>query len=190
MYQQVIVSGNTDVSIVQSSVVKSVLGTYSVLYRTTDNAGNVSSLYRTVVVQDLSAPVISLNTTTPNIHTVDASLTQYSDSGIDIVDNYDSSEQATIFKTGSVNSSVLGTYSLTYYAEDRAGNISNTVYRNVIVNDTTAPVIEVLGNNPYPLGSSQDAYVDQGVTVYDIGDPSVVVNIYRCKPCSIWYIYC
>ena len=163
-----IVSGNTDVSIVENSVVKSVLGTYSVLYRTTDNAGNNSSLYRTVVVQDLTAPVVSLNTTTPSIHTVNVSLTEYSDSGIDIVDNYDSSEEATTYKTGSINSSLLGTYTLTYYVEDRAGNISNTVYRTVVVNDTTKPEITLIGDNTVTIEYKQ-VYEDSGASVFDFG---------------------
>ncbi|EGV52461.1 immunoglobulin-like domain-containing protein [endosymbiont of Riftia pachyptila] len=50
--------------------------------------------------------------------------------------------------SGSVNASVLGSYTLTYNVSDAAGNAATAVTRAVNVVDQTAPVITLLGSDP------------------------------------------
>ena len=95
--------------------------------------------------------------------------------GIIITDNRDSSEQVDISYNNTVNRSISGTYTVSYFVTDRVGNVSNTLYRTVVVDDTTRPVITLEGSNPYTIGASQNAYSDLDATVSDIGDPNVTL---------------
>ena len=61
------------------------------------------------------------------------------DPGAIWTDNVDGSGVILVATSGSVNTSVPGTYTLTYRKIDAAGNISNTVTRIVIV--SSAPII-------------------------------------------------
>ena len=112
--------GNVSVSIVQSAsnIIKSELGTYSIMYRAVDDLNNVQESYRTVIVTDIQPPSISLNGN--NMKTIQASPSDYNDNeGVSVDDNYDSSEQISIVETDLVNNSVPGTYEVSYYAKDR-----------------------------------------------------------------------
>ena len=62
---------------------------------------------------------------------------------------------------------VVGTYWITYYATDLSGNTGN-VTRRVIVEDTTAPVITLTGDNPYTVQRGT-TYNDPGWSV-DTGE--------------------
>jgi prepilin-type N-terminal cleavage/methylation domain-containing protein len=78
---------------------------------------------------DLIPPVITMNG--------DATVTigegeTYTDSGAIATDNRDGDITSNIVATGSVNSSILGTYTITYAITDKAGNIS-TLTRTVNV---------------------------------------------------------
>jgi len=59
----------------------------------------------------------------------------------------------------------LGTYTLTYRAQDLAGNIG-TRNLTVYIEDTTAPIITLLGDNPLIIDLN-DLYVEQGATAAD-----------------------
>ncbi|MDG1364357.1 MAG: DUF5011 domain-containing protein, partial [Akkermansiaceae bacterium] len=60
----------------------------------------------------------------------------------------------TVTASGTVDTSVVGTYTITYTATDAAGNIG-TATRTVIVEDTISPVITVTtGNDTVERGSS------------------------------------
>lgn len=93
----------------------------------------------------------------------------YADSGATWIDNRDGT--GTLLATsGSVNTNVLGTYTLEYRKTDTAGNAS-TVTRTVTVADLTAPVITVLG--PSSLTRELDnQYNDSGATWVDDIDGS------------------
>ena len=73
--------------------------------------------------------------------------------------------------SGSVDTSVVGTYTITYSASDAAGNTS-TATRIVNVVDTTPPVLTVIGDNPasVELGTT---YTDAGATATDLDTVSV-----------------
>jgi hypothetical protein len=88
----------------------------------------------------------------------------YSDLGAKVTDNKDT--ERAINGTGSVDTSVPGSYTITFNAMDAAGNIANTVTRTVVVG--AAPVADgyalYLSSNGVPAGTAFNAQVN-GVTV-------------------------
>jgi hypothetical protein len=104
-------------------------GRYTLSYSATDLAGNraVPAL-RTVNVVDTQAPSIAL--LGASSQEVSAGM-PYSDPGATAADQC--SGLVTVSVTGSVNTSVPGTYVLRFSARDRAGNTSQTLTRTVTV---------------------------------------------------------
>src|SRR5210317_353798 len=135
----------------------STVGTYTLTYTATDDYNNYSTATRTVTVQDTTGPVITLaeGDSETTDYTVER-FTTYTDPGYSV----DGGETVTI--TGTVNTSVVGDYTLTYSATDDQGNTSSVV-RNVYVRDTNAPIVTILGSNPdYVERGSNTAWVDPG----------------------------
>ena len=113
-----------------------------------DISGNTTNMYRTVVVCDLDPPVITIKYFNP--HTIEASLTDWGDYGVIITDNYYDESEVTITKNIDVNVSVPHTL---YHIlqETPLDNVSSTLYRTVIIEDNTKPIITILGDNPQLL---------------------------------------
>jgi hypothetical protein len=88
----------------------------------------------------------------------------YSDLGAKVTDNKDT--ERAINGTGSVVTSVPGSYTITFNAMDAAGNVADTVTRTVVVG--AAPVTDgyalYLSSNGVPAGTAFNAKVN-GVTV-------------------------
>lgn len=74
---------------------------------------------------------------------------------------------ATVETSGTVDSDQVGTYEIAYVATDKSGNRSETIKRSVTVEDTTAPVVSLLGSKVMHVLQDDDTYVDPGVTVDD-----------------------
>jgi len=164
-------SNGGETVIISSSVNTSIVGSYTVTYYATDDNNNNTSVTRTVNVEDTTGPVITLAGTNPL--TVERYST-YSEPGAT------ANGGETVNITGSVNTSVVGTYNLTYTATDDEGNQSQII-RTVYVEDTTAPVITLAGDNPltverYSTYSEPGATADGGEDVVISGsvDTSVV----------------
>jgi len=99
-----------------------------------------------------------------------------------VTDNYSTGLVATV--TGSVNTAVIGTYTLTYNAKDAAGNAATPVVRTIKVTDQTAPVITTPANltlttlDIYGLAAT-DPYITaflKGASAKDNIDPYVTVT--------------
>jgi len=77
--------------------------------------------------------------------------------------------------SGSVDTTKIGTYTLTYTATDRLGNRA-TATRTVRVVDTTPPTIRIKGDNPaiVEVGST---YTDAGATALDTVDGNLTNSI-------------
>lgn len=131
----------TGTATVSGNVNTAVAGSYTLTYTYTDTSGNAADAVTrtvTVVPVDTQAPTITLNgDATLN---VEAGST-FTDPGATFTDNLDGTGDALV--QGSVNTSALGSYTLTYTYTDNQGNAATPVTRTVNVVDTTAPVITV-----------------------------------------------
>ena len=152
----------------------STVGTYTVTYNVTDANGNkATEVTRTVNVVDTTVPVITLLGETPV--TVEVGST-YTDAGVTASDNYDGNLTTSIVTVNSVDTSTVGTYTVTYNVTDANGNKATEVTRTVNVVDTTVPVITLLGETPVTVevGST---YTDAGVTASDNYDGNLTTSI-------------
>ncbi len=120
-------SGGSRTVTTSGSVNTSAVGSYTITYTATDTVGNIGTATRTVNVTDQTAPLVTLNGA--SIVTVPAG-GSFSEAGATATDAVDGSVAVTI--SGSLNTSVVGTYVLTYSATDAGGN-TGTVTRTVNV---------------------------------------------------------
>ena len=149
----------------------SILGIYTITYSFTDSSGNeATSVTRTVTVVDTIPPVITMFGDENTTHLAGL---EYTEQGAVWHDLVDGSGTADIFGTVVVN--VPGTYEVTYFAMDAAGNSALPVVRKVNVIDTQAPVITLLGfsNHTHEAGS---VYSDAGAVWTDLVDGNGTVD--------------
>ena len=157
-----------------NNVDTSTVGTYTVTYNVSDTTGNAAvSVTRTVNVVDTTVPVITLlGDTTVTIEVG----TTYTDSGATAADNYDGDLTSSIAIVNNVDTSTVGTYTVTYNVSDTSGNAADSVTRTVNVVDTTAPVITLLGDNPMTIEVGT-TFTDPGATASDAGDGDLTSSI-------------
>jgi Bacterial surface protein, Ig-like domain/Bacterial Ig-like domain (group 3)/HYR domain len=116
-------------------------GTYTITYSAKDPSGNVQTATRTVKVGDSTAPVLTLNGTSPVTVECHGS---YTDLGATATDACSGTFAAT--PSGLVDVNTPGTYTVTYNAQDASGNAAAPITRTVVVADTTKPTISVPSN--------------------------------------------
>jgi len=163
------------ISVTISGSVLSTKGTYTVTYTASDASGNTSTKTRTVNVVDTTAPTITPNGSNPM--TVQCG-SGYTEPGATATDGCDGT--LTVAITGSVVTSAVGTYTVTYKATDSVGNTA-TATRTVNVVDTTPPVITLAGSNPMSVDCTK-GYTEPGATAVDACDGSVAVVITGTVP--------
>ena len=150
------------------------IGTYSVVYSCTDDAGNESTVTRTVRVVDDTPPVITL--------TGDAAVTitvgeAYDEQGAVCDDGVDPDKAATV-GGDTVDTGTPGVYVITYDCRDASDNDAVQVSRTVNVEaapDTTPPVITLTGPAAVTItvGAS---YADEGATCTDDTDTNPTLS--------------
>lgn len=118
---------------------------------------------------DTVAPVIQLNGLQNLNHEQG---TTFSDPGATATDDVDGNVSVTT--TGEVGTDA-GTYTLNYSATDAAGNTAS-VSRTVVVQDTVAPVITLVGSSQISLFVG-DTYEELGATAIDVVDGAVNVSV-------------
>ena len=116
--------------------------------------------------------MITLDGANPQVIQVGGS---YTELGATVTDNYDTNLSATI-NSSAVNTTTVGSYSVTYDAQDSNGNMADQVIRTVNVVDSESPVITVLGANPQILHLN-DTYTDLGATANDNYDGDITGSI-------------
>jgi len=116
-------------------------GVYVVTYDKTDTATNSAiQVTRTVTVQDMTPPVITLFGSNPLNY---EGGNPYIDAGAYAFDLVDGDRTANITPTSDVNPNVVGMYTVDYDVTDVTGNSAIQVTRTVIVQDTTPPVTTI-----------------------------------------------
>ena len=119
------------------TVDSSIAGTYTIIYSVMDSGDNSASVTRITIVNtppDTTAPVIALTGSTINLYVGGT----FTDPGATASDNEDGNLTSSIITSGSVDTSTIGTYSITYSVSDAAGN-SALVTRSVTI--SAAPLI-------------------------------------------------
>ena len=161
-----------------SAVDTSTLGTYTVTYDVTDANGNSAHEERTVNVVDLEIPIITLLGASP----VDVAFGGvYVDDGATALDDVDGDLTGSIVTVNPVDTSILGTYTVTYNVADAAGNDAAEVTRTVNVVDSTMPVITLTGSDPVTVEVGAP-YVDDGATASDDVDGDITDSIVTVNP--------
>ena len=131
---------------------------------------------RTVTITqqgDTEAPLVFLEGTNPT--TVQFGST-YVDAGATAVDGLEGNLTARLAQTyNDVNTSAVGTYSVTWSVLDTAGN-QGSATRTVHVVDEVAPTITVLGNNPASV-EQHAAYFDAGANATDNADGDISAGV-------------
>jgi len=170
-----IIDGNLTANIgVTGTVDANTIGTYTLNYNVSDSSANAATtVVRTVNVVDTGAPAITLIGNSPLNHELN---TAFTDPGATASDAADGDVTASIVVTGAVDANLAGTYTLTYNVVDSQTNAAPTVTRNVVVADTTAPIITLTGNATlnHEQGTS---YTDAGASASDIIDGDITANI-------------
>ncbi|MCP6726415.1 MAG: DUF5011 domain-containing protein, partial [Patescibacteria group bacterium] len=121
-----------------STVDTSTAGNYTVTYNVSDEAGNTATeVIRTVnvtepIVVDTIPPVITLVGTSPIELTVDD---VYNDEGATAEDDIEGDITANIVTVSTVDTSTIGSYTVTYNVSDAAGNAAIEVTRVINVVD-------------------------------------------------------
>ncbi len=170
--------------IIDNPVDTSSVGTYTVRYNISDVAGNsAKEVTRSVRVRplDTEKPLLTL--------IGDAELTiiqddPYTDQGASASDNIDGDISSQIKTNNPVDSSVVGTYTITYDVQDSSDNKAVQISRVVHVvegNDSVPPLIELLGQSTVDIQKG-DSYIDEGATATDNRDGNLTENIILYNP--------
>ena len=147
-------------------------GTYTLTYNFTDPAGNsAQEVSRTVTVLDTTVPVISLVGDNYLTHEAGEEYIDLNATWTDIVDG-----KGVILAEGQVDTTMPGTYVLSYNYTDQAGNVATTIMRTVTVLDTTAPTILLNGESQVVLEAGND-YIDAGASWTDLVDGEGTPNL-------------
>lgn len=120
-------------------------GSYQIEFQVSDGKGGTDSETITITVNDVTtsdttAPTITLNG--------NSSITlelgeNYTELGATATDDRDGNLTSQIIISSDLNTSLIGTYQVNYTVSDSAGNSANAT-RTIIVEDTTAPLIEII----------------------------------------------
>ena len=107
----------TNSIVTTGTVTEEVVESYTLTYSATDSSGNVGTVQRIVNVVDTTSPIINITGDNPATITLGAT---YDDEGAIATDNYDTG--LTVVVGGdTVNTSTVGTYTITYHVSDTAG---------------------------------------------------------------------
>lgn len=147
-------------------------GEYVIIYRGIDDAGNEAEVTRTVIIEDTGKPVIHLN----GDEIIKVAVGQvYAEQGATVTDFYDD-DLTVIIGGDAVNTNVIGTYWVTYNAQDTSGNMADEVARKVEVYDSIAPTVTLNGDERVYLNTGE-AYEELGASVTDNYDTNLQVVI-------------
>lgn len=100
-----------------------------IIYNVSDSSGNTETISRKLIREDNENPVITLKGNGTTYVTLN---TKFNDPGYTALDNCDDDISDKVTVSGSVDTTKLGTYTLTYTVSDTKGN-TDTKTRSVVV---------------------------------------------------------
>ena len=141
-----------------------------IAYTVVDNAGNKTTVYRETSTKDETAPKIAL--AGGNTISVTKGY-KYIEKGYNVTDNCDTDLNSKVVVSGTVDTSKIGSYELTYEVEDSSGNKA-TAKRTVKVVEYVAPVKDTSPGVIYltfddgPSGSGSTAKILDVLKKYNV----------------------
>ncbi len=158
------VDGTVSVTITGEDLVNTAApDVYVVEYEASDAAGNTASSSRTVTVEDATAPDLDLVGASSMY--LECNVDAYSEPGASALDACAGDLTDDIVIGAPPDPSVLGPQYVSYSVSDSEGNTAST-QREVTIEDTMAPMITLLGDDPVLLTHGGD-YVEAGATAMD-----------------------
>ena len=162
-----------------AAVDTSIDGFYTVTYDVNDAAGNAATQVTRTVIVDGEKPVLTMiGSPVVTINQGEA----YADAGATALDDIDGDITSTIVTLGAnFDTNVPNIYVVTYQVSDAAGNVADQITRNVVVVDTTKPVIALTG--PATVKVQKDSiYTDAGAIAIDNVDGNLTPSIVTANP--------
>ena len=127
-----------------------------ITYSVVDSSGNEASIQKKIIYKDREKPVITLKEgETIYLFVGD----EFNDPGIEVKDNCDSSLQDKVAIAGSVDTSTVGDYVITYQVKDAAGN-EEKVTRTVKVSERSKNGTIYLTFDDGPNSGTTDVILD------------------------------
>jgi hypothetical protein len=146
------------------------LGTNEVVIAVGDGNGNTAYSTNTIVVEDKTAPEITVLGSNPLTNECHSG---FSDPGATALDNC--SGVVSVSTNNPVDPNTVGVYAIEYVATDGAGNTATNT-RTVQVVDTVAPVVTLNGADPMTV-ECHSAFSDPGATASDACAGSLGVSV-------------
>eukprot|EP00043_Microstomoeca_roanoka_P011754 m.111176 g.111176 ORF g.111176 m.111176 type:complete len:1347 (+) comp15284_c1_seq9:262-4302(+) len=146
--------------------------TYAVVYEACDGAGNCGTAERHVTLVDTTPPVLSL--LGPNPFELEAGQSWETIPGVIANDSFSPSDRVLVSWTLQEidDDHLLATYTAT----DESNNMKN-ISREIVIVDTTPPMLRLAGPNPVILRDG-NPWIDPGVEyAFDIRDKDVRGNV-------------
>lgn len=174
---------------VSGTVNSNIPGAYTLTYQVTNSHNKTTTVTRTVIVQLVSRPVISL---AQEIVVIDEGLGYDLMTGVNATDDFDGDITNLVEVTSSpkFDANIPGTYVITYNVENSFGQTAKPAMRTIIIKDITAPTIILNGEANIYL-DLEELYLEQGATAHDNVDKNLEVNIFglvdRYTP-GVYYI--
>ena len=139
-----------------NNIVYNVPGTYTVTYTI-----GASYAERTIIVEDTTSPTLTLNGLSEYSIGVCSTYTELGANALDCTGNLSSN----VVINSNVDTSAVGTYTVTYDVSDASGNAATQLTRTIhVVN--IGPDITLIGDNPQIIEAC-NPYIELGATAMD-----------------------
>ena len=143
--------GSVSVNIYGDTVNTNLMNTYTVLYSATDAAGNIGTNSRTIAIIDNVPPVVTLNGSSPQQVLIDSTYTELNATALDNVDG----SLAVTVGGDTVDTSLSGSYIVTYSATDSSGNTGTNSRIVNVVSPLSSCILTQTFNNVSSPGTAE-----------------------------------